>query len=242
MDPQRTASMADEEEEAWQSFKEMKSIFQEASPRWWKKDFKSYVDKFIAEQIEWKEVLTVTPCRDEEGEERERIRFHGLRRLVAGAIQEWELVQQPNHAVACTELDGALVWQGRGYVSSMVHVVSWLQPYFQSEFEKVSPALWVVVPRYFYACMRGGLRRCPWKGSLLLGQVPFIPHVTFTSHADFFSDRLHFCHSPDSGASPFVNAPNVGRHGLTFGTTASPFTPIDFVQLRYIRRFIVLYF
>ena len=56
--------MADEEEEAQQSFKEMKSIFQEASPRCWKKDFKSYIDKFIAEQIEWKELLTVTPCRN----------------------------------------------------------------------------------------------------------------------------------------------------------------------------------
>ena len=89
MDPQRTASMADKEEKAQQSFKEMKSIFQEASPCWWKKDFKSYVDKFIAEQIEWKEVLTVIPCRDEEeGEECERICLHGLRRLVAGAIQE----------------------------------------------------------------------------------------------------------------------------------------------------------
>ena len=78
MDPQRTASMANEEEEAQESFKKMKSIFQEASLCWWKKDFKSYVDKFIAEQIEWKEVLAVIPCRDEEGEECEQIRLHGL--------------------------------------------------------------------------------------------------------------------------------------------------------------------
>ena len=87
MDPQHTASIANKEEKAWQSFKEMKSIFQEASPHWWKKDFKSYVNKFIAEQIEWKEVLTVIPCRDEEeGEEHKRISLHGLRHLVAGAI------------------------------------------------------------------------------------------------------------------------------------------------------------
>jgi hypothetical protein len=31
MYPQHTASMANKEEEAWQSFKEMKRIFQEAS-------------------------------------------------------------------------------------------------------------------------------------------------------------------------------------------------------------------
>ena len=78
--------MADEKEKAWQSFKEMKSIFQEASPHWWKKDFKSYVDKFIAEEIEWKEVLTVIPCRDKEGEECECICLYGLQHLVAGAI------------------------------------------------------------------------------------------------------------------------------------------------------------
>ena len=182
MDPQRTASMADEEEEARESFKRMKSIFQEASPRWWKKDFKSYVDKFIAEQIEWKEVLAVMPCRDEEGEERERIRLHGLRRLVAGAVQEWELVQQPEHAATCTELDGALVWQGRGYVSSTVHAILSLQPYFQSEFEKISPVLWVVAPRYFYACLPGGLRRWPWKGSLLQPFSPFRTHTPPSPH------------------------------------------------------------
>ena len=230
MDPQRTTSMADEEEKAQQSFKEMKSIFQEASPRWWKKDFKSYVDKFIAEQVEWKEIFTVMPCRDEEGEKRERICLHGLRRLVAGAIQEWELVQQPEHASACAELDCALVWQGRGYVSSMVHAVSSFKPYFQSEFEKISPALWVVAPRFFYA----GCAVAHGKDPLSPDKPLSYPHVTFTSHADFFSDYLHSCHSPHSGASPFVNAPNVGRHGLTFGTAASPFKPTDFVQLRYI--------
>ena len=234
--------MADEEEEAQQSFKEMKSIFQEASPRCWKKDFKSYIDKFIAEQIEWKELLTAIPCRNEEGEERERIRLHGLRRLVAGAIQEWELVQQPKHAAACAELEGALVWQGRGYVSSMTHAVSSLQPYFQGKFENISPALWVVAPKYFYAYMRGRLRR--WKGSFSPVNSLSYPHVAFTSHAVLFSDCLHSCHSPHSGAPPFVivKAPNVVRHGLTFCTTAPPFTPMDFVQLRYIRRFIVPYF
>jgi hypothetical protein len=78
MDPQCTASMADKEEEAQQSFKTMKRIFQEASPHWWKKDFKSYIDKFIAEQIEWKELLTTTPCRYEEGDEHKCIHLHRL--------------------------------------------------------------------------------------------------------------------------------------------------------------------
>jgi len=52
--------------------------------------------------------------------------LHGLRHLVAGAIQEWELVQQPKHAAICAELDSALVWQGRVYVSSILHGISLL--------------------------------------------------------------------------------------------------------------------
>lgn len=83
----------------------------------WKKDFKSCVDEFIAERLLEKDIITVIPGEDEEEEQLDRIHLYGIRRLIAGAIQEWELVQQPKHAAMCAELDGALVWQGRGYVS-----------------------------------------------------------------------------------------------------------------------------
>ena len=72
------------------------------------------------------------PCVSKvDEEEEERKSLHGLRRLVAGAIQEWKLVQQPDHAALCAKLDGVLVWQGKGYVSSIAHAISLLQPSFQ---------------------------------------------------------------------------------------------------------------
>jgi hypothetical protein len=54
--------------------------------------------------------------KDEEDERHERIRLHAIRRLVAGAFQEWELAQQHECASTCAWIDDALVWQGRGYV------------------------------------------------------------------------------------------------------------------------------
>jgi hypothetical protein len=80
----------------------------------WKKNFKSHVDKFIARCLEEKDEVASIPCKSEKEEEWNRMYLHMLRRLVAGALQEWELVQQPMHAAACAKLDGALVWQGRG--------------------------------------------------------------------------------------------------------------------------------
>jgi len=108
------AGMSEMEERARQHFKELKCTLPELSPHWWKKDFKSYVDKFIAKHLDEKDIITAIPGEDEEEEELDRIHLHGIRRLVAGAVQEWELVQQPKHAATCVELDGALVWQGRG--------------------------------------------------------------------------------------------------------------------------------
>ena len=96
-----------------QYFKELKYTLQKISPHWWKRDFKSHVDKFIAERLLEKDTITAIPCENEE-EEMDLIFLHGVRRLVAGAVQELELVQQPVCAAACAELDSALVWQGRG--------------------------------------------------------------------------------------------------------------------------------
>lgn len=108
-------------------FEELKKTLSTQSPRWWKKKFKGYIDEHIKHCLDRKEIITSFPFIDEEQEEEDRIRLHGIRRLVAGAVQEWELVQQPKHAAMCVKLDGALVWQGRGYVSPITHAVSSLQ-------------------------------------------------------------------------------------------------------------------
>jgi len=110
--------MVEKEEKARQHFQDLKDVLpQLSSQHRWKKDFKYYVDKFIQERIEEKNFATLMPCEDEAEEEQERDYLHGLRRLVAGAVQERELVQQPKHAASCAELDSALVWQGRGYAT-----------------------------------------------------------------------------------------------------------------------------
>ena len=138
--------MVEKEEKAWQHFEELKDILLKLSPRWWKQDFKSYVNQFIAECLDKKDIVTTILCEDKEEEELDCVYLHGLRCLVAGAIQEWELVQQPKHAATCAELDSALVWQGRGYVSSILYGISLLQPSLQSQLKKVSPTLWLVIP------------------------------------------------------------------------------------------------
>jgi hypothetical protein len=116
--------MIKREEKARQHFEELKYFLPKQSPLSWKRDFKQYIDKFIEEHLDEKLFITAIPCEDEEEEEQDRIYLHGIRRLVAGAVQEWELVQQPKHAAICAELDGALVWQGRGYVSPILHAIS----------------------------------------------------------------------------------------------------------------------
>ena len=118
--------MIEKEENARQHFEELKDILQMFSPGWWEKNFKHHVDKFIADRLIEKERVTAVPYKSKEEEENDRIQLHGLRHLVAGAVQEWELVQQPKHAATCAKLDRALVWQGRGYVSSILHAVSLL--------------------------------------------------------------------------------------------------------------------
>ena len=64
----------------------------------WKKDFKDYVNQVIEQCLDEKEVITLTPFIDKEDEEDALICLHRLQCLVAGAIQEWELAQQANHA------------------------------------------------------------------------------------------------------------------------------------------------
>jgi hypothetical protein len=118
--------MIEKEEKARQHFEELKDILLMFSPHGWKKNFKGHVDKFIGDRFVEKELVIAVPCENKEEEENDRVYLHGLRRLVAGAVQEWELVQQPKHAATCAKLDHALVWQGRGYVSPILHAISLL--------------------------------------------------------------------------------------------------------------------
>ena len=137
--------MAEREEDARQHFEELKDILSRLSPRSWKKDFKLHVDKFIADRLNERDVVIAIPGVNEE-EELDRIVLYGLRRLVAGATQEWELAQQPKHAASCAKLEGALVWLGRGYVDSIL-LFSHFDQSMQSQFENVSPTLWLVKPQ-----------------------------------------------------------------------------------------------
>ena len=114
MDPWRTVGMTKKEEWAWQHFEELKGTLLELSLCWWKRDFKSYIDKFIAERLYERDIITAIPGKDEEEEENDHIHLYGICHLVAGAVQEWELVQQPKCTATCAELDSTLVWQGRG--------------------------------------------------------------------------------------------------------------------------------
>jgi hypothetical protein len=145
VDPRRTAGMAEQEEMAQEYFEVLKDTLRGESPRWWKKNFKHAITEFIAERLEQKETRLMVPCEDEEEEEQERIYLHALRRFVAGAFQEWELAQQPEHAAMCAKLEGALVWQGRGYVSAILHAIPSLIKSLQSQFEEVSQTLWLVI-------------------------------------------------------------------------------------------------
>ena len=70
--------MAEKEEKARQHFEELKCALPELSLCWWKKNFKSYVDKFIEECLYKKEFITVVPCKDKDEEELDCVYLHGL--------------------------------------------------------------------------------------------------------------------------------------------------------------------
>ena len=66
------------EERAQENFEELKCTLPELSLRLWKRDFKSYINKFIAEHLGKKDIVTAIPGKDEEGEELDRIHLHGI--------------------------------------------------------------------------------------------------------------------------------------------------------------------
>ena len=78
VDPRRTTDMTKREEKARQHFEELKGTLPKLSPRWWKKDFKSYVDEFIAERLLQKDIITAIPGENKEEEELDCICLHRI--------------------------------------------------------------------------------------------------------------------------------------------------------------------
>jgi hypothetical protein len=112
VDPQRTPDMKQQEERAREDFEETKDILRLFCLCGWMDQFQKHVEGFIQERLEEAANITAVPGNAEE----DSTRLHCLRRLVAGAVQEGELAQQPDYAATCAKLDRAIVWDGRGYV------------------------------------------------------------------------------------------------------------------------------
>lgn len=110
-DPRRTPDMIEEEEAARDYFEETKETLQLFCLRGWMDHFQKHVEDFVQERL-----LEAASIMALDTEEEDFVRLHGLRRLVAGAIQEGELARQPEYAATTAKLDGAIVWYGRGYV------------------------------------------------------------------------------------------------------------------------------
>jgi hypothetical protein len=104
--------MIEKEEKARVFFEETKDILQLFCLCGWIDLFQKHVEDFIQERLSEAESIMAVPDTEEE----DSIRLHGVRRLVAGAIQEGELVRQPMYAYTGAKLDKAIIWDGRGYV------------------------------------------------------------------------------------------------------------------------------
>jgi hypothetical protein len=119
MDPLRTPNMIEEEEKAREYFEEAKGTLQLFCPSGWIDHFQKHVDDFIQVRLGEATNTMAVPGT----EEADSTRLHGLRRLVAGAVQEGELVRQPEYAATCAKLDKAIVWDGRGYVIEFIRYI-----------------------------------------------------------------------------------------------------------------------
>ncbi|KAH9168199.1 hypothetical protein EDB89DRAFT_2074136 [Lactarius sanguifluus] len=102
--------MVEEEERAHNYFNESKIILQTFCFFPWIELFQKHAEDFIQEWLtEAASIIALLGI-----EEEDTIRLHGLRHLVAGAIQEVELVQQPGYAATFAEEDSVILWDGRG--------------------------------------------------------------------------------------------------------------------------------
>ena len=138
--------MVRDEENAQRYFWEKKNELSTLFPRDWKSKFKICVDEYINERLEDTIVVSKMTRKDKK---QERVSLHHLRRLVAGADQEWELTQQPVYSTECAKIDGALVWQGWGYVI-LTRFPSPSQPLSQSSPKEILRALRLVIT---YKCL-----------------------------------------------------------------------------------------
>ena len=112
--------MAKEEGNAQAYFEERKVILQMFDPNW-KEAFKMCVEKYIEMCVEEAEIVLEMRYKDKK---RKHKHLHIFWRLIAGADQEPELVQQPEYATACAKIDSVLIWQGRGYVIPTCFIIS----------------------------------------------------------------------------------------------------------------------
>ena len=110
MDPRRTPYMIQEEERAQEYFEETRDTLQLFCLSGWIEQFQQHVGNFIQARLaEAAKIIAIS-----EKQEEDIVHLHQLRRLVAGAFQEEELVQQPDQAFTYAKLDGAIIWNGRG--------------------------------------------------------------------------------------------------------------------------------
>ena len=110
MDPRRTPEMIQEEEWAREYFEETRETLQLFCMSGWIKQFQQHVEIFIQARLAEATKIIAAPEKQKE----DIVHLHRLRRLIAGAFQEEELVQQPDQAFTYAKLDGAIIWDGRG--------------------------------------------------------------------------------------------------------------------------------
>jgi hypothetical protein len=113
--------MMEEEEKAREYFEETKDILQLFCPCGWMDEFQEHIEDFIQQLLSVAAIIIAVSVTAEA----DNVHLHGLCHLVAGAIQEGELVRQPTYATTCVKLDRALVWDGQGYV---IHRAIWSFP------------------------------------------------------------------------------------------------------------------
>ena len=104
--------MIEEEGKAQDYFEELKDTLQLFCLCGWIDQFQKHIKDFIQEQLAKAASIMAVLGTEEE----DFTRLHGLQCLVAGAVQEGELVWQPEYPATCAKLDGAIVWHGQGYV------------------------------------------------------------------------------------------------------------------------------
>lgn len=145
VDPRRTERMMEYEKVVQEYLQDLKCSLIRLYPHEWKKKFQFGVDEVIQKYLLDAMHLQKIPCQSEGKKELQRIGLHAIRRLVAGAFQEGELAWQPDCATACAKIDGALIWNGRGYVIKNPLAISSFQPPVQSSSNTFSPTLWLVI-------------------------------------------------------------------------------------------------